>query len=131
MNLLQPILVGLLVGIAILFIVDFDNKSLEEIASEKVSIIQAAENSNDPLIIKEAENARVELQKIQTERAEAEKEQAYREQNPEVYAKQQAEKEKQFWRPIYSIGGVVIIGGFFLLLAQIIINKRNGKSTFS
>lgn len=131
MKMLNAILVGLIIAIAILYIGDFDNQSLDEKAATQVAIIQNTRSSNDPLLLKEAETARSELQKIQTERTKIEQEKKYREQNPKEYQEQQKEKLAKNWQPIYSFFGVAIILFIFLTITQIIINKGRGESTFS
>ncbi len=120
-----------MIAIAILYIDDFNNQSLDEKAATQVAIIQNTKNSNDPLLLKEAETARSELQEIQAERTKIEQEKKYREQNPKEYQEQQKENSAKNWRLIYSFGGIAIIFLIFITIAQIAINKNRGESTFS
>ena len=102
------------------------NQNLDDKIANYTIIIQAAEETDDPVLIKEGEEAKKKLIKIQERRDAIEAEKRDRAENPEKYAmKEQAVKDEMNGMVFSVIAVVLILSAFVIGGGWIINSKRN------
>lgn len=111
--------IGLLLGMLAFTYVNEGNQTTANTANY-AAIIQAAEETDDPLLIKEAEVAKEKIVRIQEQRAAIEAEKLDRAENPEKYK----EKNKQLWSPLLTLLGVTVVMAIFLSIVGYLTNKQ-------
>lgn len=118
----MPYVLGFLIAIGIIVYMETVNNPS---TVDQVTIIEAAKNSDDPLVLEEAKKAKKELAEIQEKRAEKEADKAWREANPKQYSAQQVEKEQSLIGLV--LAGAGVLGSLVVALGLLAISRRRSQ----